>query len=173
MVTIYALTCIANGKAYIGCTRGKVGKRLREHRCNLNSGQHSEKLLLEDWRQYGAEMFVMESVVELEEDSSLHVLRAMEKFVMLRYKADGLLYNQNESSFEPTREAIHKSWLIRPNLGRKMSEETKLKLRIAQLGIPKNHGDKISATKKRLGQKPSLEAARLGGIAAKRKQAMR
>ena len=175
MVTIYALTCLANGKAYIGCTRGKIAKRFREHRCLLNASKHSEPLLQADWLQYGQQMFAMETVMQLEEDVSLHALRAMETFTMQRYKATGMLYNQNEASFMPTRAAIMKSASMGVNRGRMISEEQKLKQRMSQLGIPKNHGAKISATKKALGQRPTKEAARLGGIAAckKRYQAMR
>ena len=69
MVTIYALTCTTNGKAYIGCTAGKIAKRFREHRCMLNLGTHSEPDLLADWRLYGQAMFCMETVMELENDA--------------------------------------------------------------------------------------------------------
>lgn len=147
MVTIYALTCLANGKAYIGCTRGKVAKRFREHRCLLNAGTHSEKLLLKDWQEHGKDMFRMDVVMELEEDSSLPVLRGMEKFTMQRYKAMGLLYNTNESSFEPKREAIQKS-AESPHRHRPQSAEANLKRSLAQIGIPRNYGHKISATKR-------------------------
>lgn len=171
MVTIYALTCMENGKAYIGCTAGKIAKRFREHKCNLNMGRHTEPLLMEDWKLYGAEKFSMEVVFELEDDANVHTKRAMEKFAMARYKSLGLLYNLNEASFAPTPEAIAKgqplSLLVR---GKKYSPETIQKRRLAQLGKPKNHGAKISATKKLLGQRPSVETARLGGIAACKKR---
>ena len=147
MVTIYALTCLANGKAYIGCTRGKVAKRFREHRCILDAGNHTEPFLQEDWKKFGKEMFWMETVMELEEDSSLHVLRGMEKFAMQRYKAAGLLYNTNEASFEPKRQAIENS-MKSLHRHRPQSAESNLKRSLAQIGIPKNHGHKISATKR-------------------------
>lgn len=148
MVTIYALTCLANGKAYIGCTAGKIAKRFREHRCLLVNRQHNERLLQEDWNLHGPDMFRMETVMELEDDASTHTKRAMETFAMQRYKAAGLLYNRNEASFMPTREAIMKSAAMSVNRGRIQSEEEKLKRSLAQKGIPKNHGHKISATKR-------------------------
>ena len=149
MITIYAFTCTENGKAYIGCTAGKIAKRFREHKCNLNSGKHTEHLLMADWKLYGAEKFIMETVFELEDDSSLSAKRAMEKFAMSRYKALGLLYNLNEASFMPTREAIEKGRFVSSALktGQKQSPESNEKRRLAQLGIPKGHGAKISATK--------------------------
>ena len=148
MVTIYAFTCLVNGKAYIGCTSGKIAKRFREHKCNLNSWKHSEPLLMEDWKLYGAKNFIMVAVLELEDDANTHTKRSMEMFVMQRYKSSGLLYNLNEASFMPTREAIMKSARMNVNKGRKQSPESNMKRRLAQVGIPKNHGNKISATKR-------------------------
>ena len=165
MITIYALVCLENGKAYIGCTRGKVSKRFREHRCLLNQEQHSEPLLSVDWKLYGQNRFGITSVITLGEEADLDAMRGIEKFVMQQYKNRGLLYNLNETSFEPTRKAIEKAASMGVNRGRIHSAESNLKRRIAQLGIAKNNGAKISATKKLLGQKPSIEAARLGGIA--------
>lgn len=174
MVTIYAFTCTENGKAYIGCTAGKIAKRFREHRCLLASGKHSEPDLLADWKEFGPQSFRMEMVFEMEDDASMPAKRAMEKFAMARYKAAGLLYNRNESCFEPTEKARLKgqfkaTW----TKGKKYGPEANEKRRIATLGVPKGHGAKISATKKLLGQRPSLEAARLGGLAAARKKMMR
>lgn len=148
MVTIYALTCLVNGKAYIGCTAGKPAKRFREHRCLLNLGNHSEPDLQADWAMHGSTMFRMETVMELEADVSVHTKRAMETFTMRRFKAQGLLYNRNEASFMPTREAILKSAMMGVNRGRIHSTESNLKRSLAQKGIPKNHGHKISATKR-------------------------
>lgn len=145
MVTIYAFVCIANGKAYIGCTRGPIAKRFREHRSLLKTRKHSEKLLQSDWDLHGADYFRMETVYEIDEPN-LHTMRAMETFAMQRYKAQGLLYNQNEASFQPTPEAIAKS-ARNPRRGFKQSAESNEKRRLAQLGKPKGHGAKISATK--------------------------
>ncbi len=171
MVKIYALTCLVTGKAYIGCTAGPLAKRFREHRCLLSNGLHKEPDLLADWLLYGAANFMIEEVYVMEEDASLHTKRAMEKHAMARYKAAGLLYNRNEACFQPTPEAIAKGIpnAAAYNRGRSPSPESNLKRRLAQLGKPKNNGAKISATKKALGQRPTLEAARKGGLAAKRR----
>ena len=146
MVTIYAFVCVANGKAYIGCTRGQIAKRFREHRSLLKAEKHSEKDLLADWNTHGPDMFRMEVVYEMEGEPDLHSMRAMETFAMQRYKALGLLYNRNESSFAPTPEAIAKSRKFQRR-GFTNTPESNMKRRFAQLGIPKNHGHKISATK--------------------------
>lgn len=149
MVLIYALTCTVNGKAYIGCTSGKIGKRFREHRCLLNAGKHSELDLQSDWNLYRQDAFRMELVYELEEDASIHAKRAMESFAMRRYKELGLLYNRNEASFQPTSEAIARGQLVvHASPGNRWTAEANLKRSLAQKGIPKNHGHKISATKR-------------------------
>lgn len=148
MVTIYALTCMFNGKAYIGCTAGNIAKRFREHRCMLNTGLHTEPDLLADWLLHGAQNFIMRSIIILEDDATLHAKRCMEKFVMGQFKTRGLLYNRNESCFEPTRAAQLKGQpLATATVGNKYGSQANAKRRASSLGIPKNHGAKISATK--------------------------
>lgn len=148
MVTIYALTCIVNGKAYVGCTAGNPSKRYREHRCNLEKTVHSEPELQSDWNLHGRNNFEMRTVYQLQEDAPLVAKRAMEELAMRRFKERGLLYNRNEACFQPTREAqaigIPAATAV---IGKKRSAEANEKRRMAQLGIPKNHGHKISATK--------------------------
>ena len=171
MVTIYALTCLENGKAYIGSTRGPLTKRFREHKSNLNKRKHSEPLLTADWILYGRDAFQMIAFIQLQEDAEIPAIRALEKYAMSQYKERGLLYNMNESAYSPTPEAIMKGYSVAQlNHGNRWTPEANEKRRLSQLGIKKNHGAKISATKKLLGQKPTAEAARLGGIAATKKR---
>lgn len=146
MITIYALTCMENGKAYIGCTSGKLSKRFREHKSLLNAERHKEPYLMADWKLYGVDRFTMYSVYGLEDDAPVKAKRAMEQFAMNRYKNLGLLYNLNESCFMPTKEAIAKGH-ENQRRGFTQTPESNEKRRLAQLGIPKNHGHKISATK--------------------------
>lgn len=171
MVTIYALTCLVNQKAYIGSTRGPIAKRFREHKSNLNKGKHTEPILSSDWNIHGPYAFQMIVVYQLEESADLPAIRLLEKFAMSQYKERGLLYNTNESAYSPTAEAIAKGQMTLKSRPRKLqTPESNLKRSIAQLGVKKNHGAKISETKKRLGQRPSSDAARLGGIAASKKR---
>jgi hypothetical protein len=62
-----------------------------------------------------------------------------------------VLYNAFQNSFSPTRAAIEKGVKKRAaNLrGSTQSPESNAKRSIAQLGKPKGHGAKISATKQR------------------------
>lgn len=170
MIKIYALKNLVSGFAYIGCTKYKLSKRMREHRCLLKANKHAEPLLQEAWNLLGESWF---SIVELEllpSDASVIQKRERELHWMKVYSDYGLLFNSNRNSFQPTKKAIEKAQAVYSNKGRKQSAEEIQKRRLAQLGKPKNNGTKISETKKRLGQKPSAEAARLGGIMACKKR---
>lgn len=149
MVTIYALKCRPNGKCYVGSTKGKISKRVREHRCLLNSGKHSTAALLEDWRKYGEREF---SFFELEIfvfDHSLETRREAELKWMDYFAKDGLLYNEHRISMRPSDEAIRKGVANAHNLpGNRWTPEANEKRSLAQLGKPKGHGAKISATKR-------------------------
>lgn len=168
MVTIYALKC-KNGFVYVGCTAGKIQKRMREHRCLLNQQKHKTEKLQADWNTYGEQGFMMATLETFNHDS-VAMKRSRELHWLRHYSAKGLLYNEHIVSFSGTPESIGKAIEASRNAPRIQTAETNEKRRLAQLGKPKNHGDKISATKKRLGQKPSLEAASAGGKAACKKR---
>ena len=163
MAIIYALECTKNGFAYIGCT-GNMRKRLREHRCLLRANKHAEPLLQADFNQYLEVDFQMVPLLEFD-STDVAVKRVLELHWMDFYKSKGLLYNTKLISFQPPLGAPALAAKKRAENGYKPSEETIQKRRLATTGIPKNHGAKISATKKRLGQKPTLEAARKGNAA--------
>lgn len=168
MAIVYALTFAPTGEAYIGVT-SNLAKRFREHRCLLRAKKHHaiklQKLWDDAWND--ASQFVM---VELQDADYAHRGAACvtEQDWITLYDSLGLLLNTNKTSQglggEASRKGIEAARIA--NTGRVHSPESREKRRLAQLGKPKGHGAKISATKKALGQKPSLEAASLGGIAA-------
>jgi len=148
MVVIYALECLENGKAYVGSTKANLAKRLREHRCLLRSGSHKCAGLLADWQQHGEPRF---RIVELEkwDDLTLPARRESELRWMEVYAEKGLLYNEHLISMRPTDEAIRRGVANAHNKpGNRWTAEANEKRRQAQLGIPKGHGAKISATKR-------------------------
>jgi group I intron endonuclease len=147
MAMIYALKNKVTGKAYIGYT-GKLSKRFREHRCLLRNGKHSEWKLQDDWFIYGEENFTMDEVQKVPDDAGLEEKRSAELYWIDRMTSQGLCYNRNRVSFAVTEETWRKGQPIATRTeGRKRSPEANLKRRLAQLGIPKGHGAKISATK--------------------------
>lgn len=135
MATIYGLASFYTNKIYIGITGGKIAKRFREHRCLLRNAKHFESGLQEDWNMFGEDGFYIFPLQELQPDATVRDKINAELGWMDRYT--DRLYNSRRMS-------IHQS-----SLGTKQSAETKLKRRMAQLGIPKGHGAKISATKRR------------------------
>lgn len=148
MVQIYAIKCLVNGYAYVGCTKGKMTKRMREHRCLLRSNSHKCTKLQSDWNIYGEKGFAIEELERLANDSSLGARRACELKWMHIYEDRALLYNLYIVSYRPTDEAIKKGVANAHNeRGNRWTPEANLKRRLSQLGIPKGHGAKISATK--------------------------
>ncbi len=149
MVTVYGLVCIATGHAYVGCTAGKVGKRMREHRCLLNQGKHAAIRLQQDWDRLKEVGFRMDVLETLPDECHVIEKRERELFWMRHFLAQGLLYNDNLTSFSPPKGAQKKAAAARIANGYSPSAETRAKMRASQLGKPKGHGAKISATKQR------------------------
>jgi group I intron endonuclease len=155
MAVVYVVECVANGFAYVGCSSAKLNRRMNEHMSLLRKGKHSAAKMLEDWRIYGRDGFVLKVVERLPDKAPVEQRREAELKWMRHYESMGKLYNAVVASFEPSgnwREKAH-------------TPEANLKRRLAQLGKPKGHGAKISATKKARGQRPTLEAARQGAFA--------
>lgn len=149
MVVIYGLVNVATGRTYVGCTAGKLNKRFREHRCLLNNGKHNEQTLQVEWTLYGSCAYEIKVLEELAENATLPQKREAELRWMQRLDGEGILYNQNKTSFAFTKEATKKGIEASRTAGRPVSPEGRLKRRLSQLGISKNHGAKISATKRK------------------------
>jgi group I intron endonuclease len=64
MNVIYRITCISNGKFYIGSTINRV-KRWARHRRQLRDGTHPNKSMLASWQKYGESFFVFEVIEEV------------------------------------------------------------------------------------------------------------
>jgi len=145
MVTVYGLECGATGEVYVGCTAGKIGKRMREHRCLLNAGKHSRRLQ-EAWNRH-KDSFQIKPLETLPEPVQVIEKRERELSWMKHYRLMGLLLNESEISFQPPKGYAQKSAASRAASGYSHSPESNLKRSLAQLGKPKGHGAKISATK--------------------------
>lgn len=147
MVKVYAYTCRSTGRAYVGITSGKLSKRAREHKCMAKAGTHHSKRLSEEWKTYGDD-FDMVCLETLSPDATLIQRREAELRWLKTYEERGLLLNAAVVSYSPTPEAIRKGVeASRTVAGNWWTPEANEKRRQAQLGIPKGHGAKISATK--------------------------
>ena len=148
MPMIYAIVNKSNGFAYIGCTKGKLNKRMREHRCLLNNGKHLSTKMQSDWDEVGEEGFDLLELELLPDESSVVEKRVRELYWMQVYQ--GRLYNEYQISFAPARHAMLKGVAnAHKEPGNRWTEEVNRKRSEAQKGKPKGHGAKISATKQR------------------------
>lgn len=134
MATIYGLTCHVTNKIYVGISKD-ISKRFREHRSLLRHGKHFEPELQNDWIKYGEGQFYMSVLQDLPE---------MATMVEKQQAEVGWMDKNGDRLYNSRRIGLHQT-----GLGKKQSLETRKKRSMATLGIPKNHGAKISATKQR------------------------
>ena len=145
MIKIYGLKCSVTHRVYVGCTKGSLLKRMREHRCLLNAGKHSAKLQTA-WNDNPGCLH-MTVIEELPDLCDTILKREKELFWMKRFRKNGLLLNEHEISYEPlkTKESLAK--MAESKRGKPRTAEANLKRSLAQKGKPKNHGSRISYTK--------------------------
>ena len=87
--------------------------------------------------------------LEVIEGDSLEVKRGAEQRWLDRYTEQGLLCNAYSTSFAPPVEMFKKVQSKSHDApGNRWTPEANLKRSMAQRGIPKGHGAKISATKR-------------------------
>lgn len=147
MAVIYALECSVNGFAYVGVTNAKLSKRLREHRCLCNNNKHHAIKLTEDWHRYGESAFTMKVLQEADYSHRGSHCEAEQKWIDY-YNSLGKLYNAHNSSSGLGGEITLKGVKVAHiKAGNRWTPEANEKRRLAQLGKPKGHGAKISATK--------------------------
>ena len=67
MQGIYIITCLTNGRVYIGQSK-HIQKRWLEHKEELQKGNHGNNHLQNAWNKYGEKSFVFSILEECEED---------------------------------------------------------------------------------------------------------
>ena len=144
MITIYGLDTFSG--TYVGCTAGKIGKRMREHSCLLRAGKHTTQALQYDWLM-DSSSFKMRVLETLPDTATTIEKRECELKWMRCYDVLGELLNDHKISFQPPDGAPRLAALKRVANGHRQSPESNLKRSLAQKGKPKGHGAKISATK--------------------------
>ena len=106
MPVIYAIRNKITDKVYVGCTKGKLTKRLREHKCMLNTKAHTSAEMQADFDIGGWDAFEGYVLEHLLEDANVVQKRAAELYWMQQF--EGKLYNFSQTSFAPTKEAMKK-----------------------------------------------------------------
>lgn len=147
MAVVYAIENTVNGWAYIGVTSAKLSKRMREHRCLCRNRKHHAVKLTDDWHIYGEGAFVIKALEETEYTHRGAFCEAEQRWIT-HYLSQGKLYNAMEKSVGLTKDAWAKGVeASRKSTGNRWTPEANEKRSLAQIGIPKGHGAKISATK--------------------------
>lgn len=128
-VVIYKIESHADGKVYIGSTNN-FKNRWKCHRTGLRRGNHHSRHLQFAWVKYGEENFWLEILTECDEAGR----KAAEQHWMDAYHS----YNQDFGyNLCPNAESV---------LGKKHTDETRLKISIAHIGKVKSeiHRKRIS-----------------------------
>jgi len=119
--------------------------------------KHHSAKVIEEWKKHGESSFEMVTLEGLADSTTTDQRRQAELKWIREYQSKGLLLNANELGWRPRPEVIAAGIeASKTSVGNRWTAETNLKRRLSQLGKPKGHGAKISATKR-----------------AKREQAMR
>lgn len=149
MAQVYGIFSPNSGRVYIGCT-GNAAKRWREHRCLLRKGAHASASLQAEWQATdgaGFHLKVLETISVANPTAAEK--RQREQHWMDHYAALGLLFNETRQAFQLSEEARQKGVAAaHRERGRRWDADVNEKRRQAQLGRPKGHGAKISATKR-------------------------
>jgi group I intron endonuclease len=117
---IYCIENLINKKKYIGQSF-KINTRYSRHKWELNKNKERNKYLQNSWNKYGKESFKFYTLIETVNDRIL--LNKLEKFY-INYMHSHISENGYNISWGGDV----------PNLNRKMSEESKLKLSLSKKG---------------------------------------
>lgn len=101
LTAIYKITCLVNGKIYIGSSKD-VGLRWNSHLYELITYKHSNKTLVRDWHKYGPRFFSF-TILDLL-DSNKHI-KSIEQGYIEAYQTSGKkLYNQRRAKKKSSKE---------------------------------------------------------------------
>lgn len=121
MSIIYRITCVENGKFYIGSTMNKA-QRWARHRKDLRAGNHPNKNMQASWSKYGEAAFLFEVV---EEVSDVTLLLMVEQRYLDKVAGKEDCFNWAKYAGAPMR---GRSGADTPNYGKKLSPEAKAHL---------------------------------------------
>lgn len=154
---IYCIKNLKNGKVYIGQTNDRFIERYWNHKWKLNNKTHDNKYLQNSWNKYGEdnfEFYVLEVVNNkdiIDEKERFYIKKFSNNYNIQMGGQDSTMLGTKMS--ESTKKKIGEKNKIN-GIGRKASEETKLKMSKSRLG--KTNWDKCSVTKEQIIQSKNL-----------------
>lgn len=118
---IYKIINVVNNKFYVGSTTNKK-VRFRQHRNLLRGNRHHCKHLQASWNKYGEDKFEFVVVEIVSEGMSL---QQVEDIYLLQHVGQPMCYNSGYSSDAPWRNAPPQAT---PNFGKVMAQQQKEKI---------------------------------------------
>lgn len=118
---IYKIINVVNNKFYVGSTTNKK-VRFRQHRKLLRGNRHHCKHLQASWNKYGEDKFEFVVVEIVSEGMSL---QQVEDIYLLQHVGQPMCYNSGYSSDAPWRNAPPQAT---PNFGKVMAQQQKEKI---------------------------------------------
>lgn len=153
MYKIYNITCLANGKVYIGQTRKEIEERLQQHKNNAKYKTFNTRFY-NAINKYGEENFIVEQLDEAEtyEEVIEKEIYWINYYKSNHYKYEGYGYNSTDGG-EGLRGFSHsektKEKLKQINLGNKHTEEAKTKVSKSLIGNKRGSGYRHTEEAKR------------------------
>lgn len=158
---IYAIQNKITGMAYVGQTANNFGDRRDSNFAKLRHNKHDNVGLQEDWNKYGEQNYEFRILEILEDCSNID---DREKFWIAKYRENNKAFNlQSGGKGFP---GMHISEEVKRiigeknrqhNLGKKASEETKLKMSLSHKGYKPSPESIEKGRLKRIGIKLSQE----------------
>jgi group I intron endonuclease len=152
-IGIYMIRNKITGKGYIGQTANNFGDRRDSNFAKLRHNKHDNIDLQEDWNNFGEENY---EFVVLEDLESPRNIDEREKFWIAKFKSEGKSFNQQNGGkgysglhlTDNAKKIIGEKNRLH-NLGKKASEETKLKMSASHKGL-KQSLEHIERTRQRM-----------------------
>ena len=152
---IYKITCLTNGKGYVGWTKNTPTRRFNTHVYQATHNK-TKYLLHKAIRKYGRDQFIIEVLYS---STNLIVLKNLESHYIKEqntFYQTGCGYNMTEGGDG--------------TLGYRFSEDAKRRIGLAHKGKPKSPEQREKMSRARLGWKPSDETRAKMSVAKKKKR---
>jgi group I intron endonuclease len=152
MACIYQIKNLVNNKIYIGSTqRQNPFKRKAEHFCKLKGNYHNNKHLQSSWNKYGEDNFEFTIIEELNFPVEYIYIMEKELFYINKYNPQYNIAKETKGGkLGRVVSKEQKKYLSKLFTGREVSENTKVKIKLARAKqiITEEHKENISKSLK-------------------------
>ncbi len=148
---VYIIRNNVNQKTYVGSTAGSFDKRWKEHKRLLENQEHTNPCLIRAWNKYGANSFAFLTLEDMPAAMPEEILESEQWYFdnVKTHTYNGGGYNMAKNVFSSFAGRLHtdqsKSQIGAKHRGRKVSAETREKMRQANLG--KKYSEEVNAKK--------------------------